>query len=255
MIRSVKIRGVSLGAGAPKICVPLVGLTKEELLNEITNLKKLDFDLIEWRVDFFEGIDDVKNVLEIAHLLRQQLEGIPILFTFRSKKEGGEHECSEEAYFELIQQIIKTKYIDLVDIELDMPETKVKETIRLANQNEVKVILSNHDFDKTPPQEEIVKRLKKMQKMGADICKIAVMPQSSKDVLTLLQATHEMYTNFADRPIVTMSMSKTGMISRLSGEIFGSAMTFGSATKASAPGQIPVGELRKILTLLTNEVS
>ena len=60
-----------------------------------------------------------------------------------------------------------------------------------------------------------------MQDMNADIPKIAVMPQNKKDVLTLLAATEEMTTTYADRPIITMSMAGTGVISRLCGEVFG----------------------------------
>ena len=80
--------------------------------------------------------------------------------------------------------------------------------------------------------------------------KIAVMPQSKADVLTLLSATEEMATNFADRPIITMSMAATGLISRLCGEVFGSAATFGAVDKASAPGQMNAKDLETILSLL-----
>ena len=70
--------------------------------------------------------------------------------------------------------------------------------------------------------------------------KLPVMPQNKRDVLTLLAATEEMVTDYADRPIITMSMAGTGVISRLCGEVFGSSMTFGAAKKASAPGQMGV---------------
>ena len=70
-----------------------------------------------------------------------------------------------------------------------------------------------------------------MQMRQADICKIAVMPQDATDVLTLLSATNEMYTHYASVPIVTMSMGQLGMISRVTGQLFGSALTFGSASK------------------------
>ena len=89
-----------------------------------------------------------------------------------------------------------------------------------------------------------------MQKLGADIPKIAVMPQSKEDVLTLLAATEEMNRKHADRPIITMSMAGTGVISRLCGEVFGSALTFGAARKASAPGQMGVEDLAQVLSLL-----
>ena len=111
-------------------------------------------------------------------------------------------------------------------------------------------MVSNHDFHKTPEKEEIVSRLRMMIERGADIAKIAVMPQNKKDVLTLLAATEEMYTKYADRPIITMSMAGTGVISRLCGEVFGSALTFGAAGKASAPGQMEVEDLKTVLSLL-----
>ena len=76
------------------------------------------------------------------------------------------------------------------------------------------------------------------------------MPQSKKDVLTLLSATEEMASEYADRPIITMSMAGTGLISRLCGEVFGSALTFGAVGKASAPGQMNAEDLNKILTLI-----
>ncbi len=88
-----------------------------------------------------------------------------------------------------------------------------------------------------------------MQSFDADIPKIALMPQSTSDVLTLLAATLEMQEQYADRPIITMSMAKTGVISRLVGEVFGSAATFGAVKKASAPGQISVNDLRTVLTI------
>lgn len=90
--------------------------------------------------------------------------------------------------------------------------------------------------------------------MGADIPKIAVMPQSAGDVLTLLSATEEMARCYADRPIITMSMSSQGVISRLCGEVFGSSMTFGAVGQVSAPGQIPVDQLCQALEILHNSL-
>ena len=116
-------------------------------------------------------------------------------------------------------------------------------------------IVSSHDFKKTPDKETIVSKLQKMQILGADIPKIAVMPNSKQDVLTLLSATEEMATNYADRPIITMSMDKTGVISRLCGEVFGSSVTFGSVQKASAPGQINVSDLSTILNIIHKSIN
>ena len=89
-----------------------------------------------------------------------------------------------------------------------------------------------------------------MQECGADIVKIAVMPQSKKDVLTLLLATEEMVREHAKCPVFTMSMSEVGVVSRICGEAFGSALTFGAVKKASAPGQLGAEELRMVLKIL-----
>ena len=90
----------------------------------------------------------------------------------------------------------------------------------------------------------------KMQEMGADIPKIAVMPQSPKDVLNLMEATEKMVRKYARTPVITMAMSGLGGISRVAGEIVGSAITFASGEVASAPGQMDAKELRQVLELL-----
>ena len=112
------------------------------------------------------------------------------------------------------------------------------------------MVLCNHDFERTPPEEEIIRRLELMESKGADICKIAVMPQTPEDVLTLLKATHRRQ-QFSKVPLITMSMGNLGMVSRLAGEVFGSAATFGSLGKASAPGQMAVEDLAVALKNLS----
>ncbi len=246
----VVVRNVKIGEGIPKICVPIVGVTKEDIINEAKTFDSIPVDVVEWRVDWFEGVFDFEKVKDVLVDLRAALKETPILFTFRTSKEGGEKAIEPEAYATLNKEAAKSGYVDLVDVEAFTGDEIVKDIIAGAHEYGVKVVASNHDFHKTPSQEEIVARLRKMQELGADIPKIAVMPQSKKDVLTLLCATEEMATNYADRPIITMSMGGTGVISRACGEAFGSALTFGAAKKASAPGQMGVYDLETVLGLL-----
>ena len=207
---------------------------------------------MEWRVDWFEGVFEFDKVEDVLKDLREALGETPILFTFRTSKEGGEKAIEPDAYAELNIKAAQTGYVDLIDVEIFTGDEIVKKIIDGAHAAGVKVIASNHDFFKTPAKADIIYRLRKMQDMNADIPKIAVMPQNKKDVLTLLAATEEMATNYADRPIITMSMAGTGVISRLCGEVFGSSMTFGAAKKASAPGQMGVNDLNTVLGLLHN---
>lgn len=248
-MKTVTVDHITIGDGLPKIIVPMVGNTAEELEKEAELIHTLDCDLVEWRIDFFEQVSNFQAVASLSHNLKAILEK-PLLITFRTKNEGGVYDLSESDYFELYKTIISNGNLNLLDVELFMPEKQVNELIDLAHKNEIKIIMCNHDFQKTPEKEEIIHRLRSMQDKGADICKIAVMPTASEDVLTLLDATREMFETYAQVPLITMSMGALGMISRVSGQVFGSAATFGSATTASAPGQVPVVELRKMLETL-----
>ncbi|MFC1285461.1 type I 3-dehydroquinate dehydratase [Bacillus paralicheniformis] len=250
MVNTVKIRGVAIGEGAPKICVPLIGKTHEQLKEEAAFLLSINPDLAEWRADFFEDVEDVDKVKEVLADIREILKDIPLIFTFRSAEEGGEKEVSKEFYFSLNHAVVKTGLADVIDVELFNEEHHVEKLVQAAHMQHVFVIISNHDFGKTPRAEEIVSRLRKAQDLGADFPKIAVMPETPADVLVLLEATHMMHERYAKRPIITMSMAGKGLISRLAGEVFGSAVTFGAAKKASAPGQIEATDLKHILDVL-----
>lgn len=248
----VKVRNTVIGEGVPKICVPIVGITKEDIIAEANALKDIPVDVVEWRVDWFEHAYDFDKILTVLQELRPALGDLPLLMTFRTSKEGGEKAIEAEDYADLNIAAAQSGLIDLVDVEVFTGDDIVKRIIDAAHAVGVKVVASNHDFDKTPDKDDIVSRLRKMQDLGADIPKIAVMPQNKKDVLTLLTATEEMASQYANRPIITMSMAGTGVISRLCGEVFGSALTFGAAKKASAPGQMGVNDLSTVLNLLHN---
>lgn len=251
-MNTVKVRNTVIGEGMPKICVPIVATTKEGILEEAKAITQLPADVVEWRVDWFDDVFDFAKVEDALKSLREVLGDMPILMTFRTSKEGGEKAIEDAAYAELNIKAAQSGLVDMVDVEVFTGDEVVKSIIEGAHAAGVKVVASNHDFGKTPEKDDIVGRLRKMQDLGADIPKIAVMPNSKKDVLTLLAATEEMATEYADRPIITMSMAGTGVISRLAGEVFGSALTFGAAKKASAPGQMGVQDLKDVLTKLHN---
>lgn len=250
----VDVRGVRIGEGLPKIIVPIVGKTRDEIIAAARSFKDVRLDLVEWRVDWFEDIFDFEKTKETGKALRDTLGNIPILFTFRTSKEGGEKAIEPEAYADLNLKMAATGLVDLIDVEAFTGDEIVKRIIEGAHQCGVAVVASNHDFDGTPDKDELVRRLVKMQELGADIPKIAVMPQNKKDVLTLLAATEEMADDHADRPIITMSMTGMGLISRLSGEVFGSAATFGAVGKVSAPGQMNARDLDTVLGLIHNSI-
>lgn len=249
MINPVNIRGVIIGEGKPKVIVPIVEKTHDGILCKAEELKALKLDIIEWRADFYEAAPDTAQIAGTLSALKGITGEIPLLFTFRTKNEGGEKYITPTEYTALNLAAAEAG-ADIIDIEIFGDISSACENIRLIKNCGKAVIASNHDFNKTPPVEELVDRLIEMQKTGADILKIAVMPQSTEDVLALLTATHIMHTKHAKKPVITMAMSDMGIISRFSGGVFGSAAAFGAAGKASAPGQTSVEDLNHVLGII-----
>lgn len=243
----IKIREQTIGEGIPKICVPITGLSEQEIFFQAECIAKLQCEMTEWRMDCFDNPEDLKEVSAILEGLRKRLQKKILLATFRTKAEGGRKEISFEQYAELNKRAAQSGYFDFIDIEAFSFDRKAEGLIREIQKTGCKVVASNHDFKKTPPKEEIIRRLCRMQEMGADIPKIAVMPQGPEDVLALLAATEEMTRLYADRPVITMSMGGMGCISRICGEFFGSDVTFASVENRSAPGQPDESALRIIM--------
>lgn len=244
-MKSCKVRGIEIGEGKPKICLPIVGKDDQDILNQAISFQQFEYDLVELRIDFYEDILNNNKIIMLLKELRKVIQK-PILFTYRSLREGGQVQLTDEQYIELIQIVCKNQIVDIVDIELMSGNSLVFQLVEIAHQNDIKVIMSNHDFEKTPSVKDMMDTLERMEILGGDILKIAVMPQTYKDVINLLNMTLEM-SNRLLKPIVTMAMGELGVISRITGELTGSSITFASAGKASAPGQIGVNDMQVIL--------
>lgn len=251
MAEIVEIKKKKIGLGRPKVCVPLVCRTKQTILSVIDEIVRMSektcIDMVEFRADFYESLYDFAALKELLDEMSARLGDIILLFTIRSEAEGGEHlDFSVPCIKEINRFVIENCSIDIVDVEYFSSEDAL-ELIPLAKAHGVKTILSNHDFKTTPDEDIIVERLDKMQRMGADIVKIAVMPEDKWQVIALIKASMVMKAEYAKVPVVAISMGAMGAISRLIGELIGSAITFASLENASAPGQIPVQDMSRIL--------
>lgn len=241
---TVKVRNMVLGEGLPKIAVPNVGTSEEEILASSKEIVVAKPDIMEWRIDYYEaGIKDNEKLIATAKKIRETVGELPVLVTFRTKNEGGVLELGEDEYLDLVQTVIVNRLGDAVDVELFHDEKRVKEIVAQAHNYNVVVIMSNHDFEKVPAKDVIEFRLKKMAELGADVPKLACMPHSADDVLTLLSATNDVHKELAN-PIITMAMADLGKVSRVAGQVFGSCLSFGAVGKVSAPGQLSIEDLR-----------
>ncbi|MBH9986364.1 type I 3-dehydroquinate dehydratase [Lactobacillus sp. M0390] len=241
---TVKIRNILLGEGVPKIAVPNVGSTEEEILTSTKEIAAAKPDLMEWRIDYYAaGIEDTAQLIDTGRKIRELIGELPLLITFRTKSEGGVCQLEENRYLDLVDQIIVNRLGDAVDIELFHEEKSIESLVSEAKNYNVVVIMSNHDFEKVPAKDVIEFRLKKMANLGADVPKLACMPHNVEDVLNLLEATNEVH-NEIENPIITMAMGDIGKVTRIAGQVFGSSLSFGAVGKSSAPGQLSIEELR-----------
>jgi len=138
---------------------------------------------------------------------------------------------------------------DLIDIEVFIAEgtDQVSEFIKYAHEAEQMVVLSNHDFEKTPAVEEMVCKYDRMNELDGYIIKLAVMPHDENDAAALLEAAAITNEKYPEKPLIAISMGEAGMATRICAGQFGSVITFASGEKASAPGQIDAGTLQEYL--------
>ncbi|MCL5457338.1 type I 3-dehydroquinate dehydratase [Loigolactobacillus coryniformis] len=243
---SIQMRHIMLGEGRPKVAVPITGHTSAEILEQARVISEKQPDIVEWRIDFWNNVLDANELESIANNLRHEIGEIALLTTFRTYGEGGEMKLSDSDYFKICRNVISLNLTDAIDLELFHDKTKIDSLLDLAKDQGIVSIMSSHDFKETPKQNVIVDRLKEMVDAKADVAKIAVMPKNVNDLLVLLKATNEA-SSILSKPIITMSMGSLGKTSRVTGEIFGSSVTFATVEAASAPGQIPIERLRAIL--------
>lgn len=251
----LRVRGLVLGEGRPKICVPVVERTAAAIREAARRVRESEAQILEWRADYWEegGSEEVgtERVVALLREIRREIGDMPLLFTYRTRAEGGasSKEESQDRYRRLNQAAIGSGAADLIDVELRAGKTPFCELCEQAHAAGVYIVASSHEFERTPPLEEMETRFRRMEERGADLLKLAVMPQCEEDLLRLLTVCLAANRR-STRPIVAISMGKTGLESRICGEAFGSAMTFGCLGQASAPGQLEVGELARILDAL-----
>jgi len=239
------VRGLEYGGARPLFCIPLVAADLTHLLAQAKAAHELAADLVEWRADFYRDATEAGFVAS-SRQLRSVLPEEPIIYTLRIKAEGGAQEIPQETRRNCIEAVTASGLVDIIDVELGNESHFLESAVRVAREHGVRVILSFHDFLTTPANGLLLEKIGLMQQCGADVAKIAVMPQTSGDVLRVLEMTLQARQRFPRLPLCTMSMGRLGVLSRIAGFLFGSDMAYAVGQESSAPGQIPITEARAL---------
>ncbi|OTG60588.1 type I 3-dehydroquinate dehydratase [Acinetobacter sp. ANC 3903] len=241
------VKKLNIGDLPVKTIVPITAKTAEQAIAQAQVIaNNPNADVAEFRIDLLEFSADTKKVIALGQQLNQILKDKPLIATIRTHNEGGKMTVSDQDYEKIYREYLKKPFMQLLDIEMFRDAGSVAKLTQLAHDKKVLVIMSNHDFAKTPDQQDIENRLLKQDQMGADILKIAVMPKSKQDVFTLMNATLAV-SQKSQKPLLTMSMGQLGTISRVATANMGGSLSFGMIGEASAPGQIDVTQLKQLL--------
>ena len=227
----------------------VVAVILEEPLETSKKAAEKGADILEIRLDLL-GIRDLERAAEIIRRIKFET-GLPLLITNRSGAEGGKWEGKEEDRIGLLTGLLSFEEgPDAIDIELSAGRKERDKVIKAAKDHGKTVIVSSHDFLKTPFPQDMRTVLEEMFLAGADIAKLAVMPQSMEDTLNLLRVT----LDFKDtgKSVCTIAMGSQGKHTRVVAPLYGSVLTYASieSDTAAAPGQLPVGELKKMMEML-----
>jgi len=199
-------------------------------------------DLIEWRADFL----DKEEILKVAPAIFEKFAGRELLFTLRTKNEGGNIDLSDDEYVDVIKQVAHFYQPDYVDFEYFSHKEKFDEMLEFPN-----LVLSYHNFEETP--ENMMEILSELTSLTPKAVKVSVMAHSEQDVLDLMNYTRGFKTLNPEQEFVTISMGKVGRISRIASNLTGSSWSFASLDEVTAPGQIPLSSMKKIRDILNED--
>ncbi len=261
------IRGIRFGDGIPKIFVPVTERTSEYILKKAKDITEKADELekmypestaarltgLELRADFFDKVTEREALQELLSGLRRIVKDRLLLFTYRSEEEGGElrHDRAEAMIPDIYSRVIECEKADLIDVELGSGNYRVARIAVGAHSHNMGVIMSFHDFHETIHTERAIQMMQDMVTLGADILKIAVMPETEMDVERMTDLSMQVNgvipsDHLFSKPAVIISMGEMGRESRINGFTTGSVITFAAAGKTSAPGQYSMEEIFRI---------
>ncbi len=234
---------VALGDGSVRIIAPLVGRTEAQLKKELLASHEAGADILEWRADFLETA--TQAALTSAAMTLRGLTTQPVLFTLRTAAEGGELDITDADYAQLTRYFAASGFADAIDLEV---KRGAAASVTAAHDAGIPVVMSYHNFEKTPSEKTLAALFADMDAAGGDVLKVAVMPQTPEDVLKLMTAALKARRAY-EKPVIAISMGELGRVTRAAGALFGSDATFAALQNGSAPGQISLGEMKHLLEI------
>ena len=224
-----------------KLVVSVMPKSLEEAQG-IDAMRYIDADIIEWRADFLPK----EAILQVAPAIFEKFAGRELLFTLRTRAEGGEIDLDSAEYVQIIKDVAQLYQPEYINFEYFSHKDVFEEMLDFPN-----LVLSYHNFQETP--ENMMEILSELTSLTPKVVKVSVMAHTEQDVLDLMNFTRGFKTLNPEQEYVTISMGKVGKVSRITSDVTGSSWSFASLDEASAPGQISLSSMKKIREILNED--
>ncbi len=224
-----------------KLVVSVMPKSLEEAQG-IDAMRYIDADIIEWRADFLPK----EAILQVAPAIFEKFAGRELLFTLRTRAEGGEIDLDSAEYVQIIKDVAQLYQPEYIDFEYFSHKDVFEEMLDFPN-----LVLSYHNFQETP--DNMMEILSELTSLTPKVVKVSVMAHTEQDVLDLMNFTRGFKTLNPEQEYVTISMGKMGKVSRITSDVTGSSWSFASLDEASAPGQISLSSMKKIREILNED--
>jgi 3-dehydroquinate dehydratase I len=218
-----------------KTCVSIAEQTPSKT-KKILKIALSKSDFVEIRLDFLK----IEQIPETLEMIRKDLSRV--VCTLRPKNEGGKFVGNEKERIAIIKLIAEYNPF-MLDIEFNTLK-KNSSLTKYLKSTKTKVLVSWHDFKKTPSSAELEKKISQMSKFSSNV-KIVSTAKSTDDSTRML----ELYNKKGKNNLISFAMGDYGRISRILCLYLGSPYTYVSLGKAIAPGQFSVDEVKKIINL------
>lgn len=241
--KTVKLRNVVLGSGRLALIMPIAAKDMEETAALAKEFMPYRPDILEWRVDYFEQVENIPALLEAAEKLRETVGDMAVMVTPRHHLENGVREIQPEAKKEILLALIQSGLMDMVDVEMRYGADYIRDIRGACQKHRTALMISYHDLEHTPDSGEVLSLLQKEMELGADVCKVSFVAETYGDVDRLGKAVVQAKQAGIDVPIVSISAGPRGSLSRICGDVFGSDGTFVSTGKTH---QIHIDDVRAL---------
>ena len=226
----------------PAVCGAVIGQDTETMRASVAGAIDQGADLIELRIDGLHDSAGWEKLLPVK---------VPVILTNRPEREGGGFRGDENKRIEVLLQGI-AQGVSCVDIELSTPEPLRERVVSQAKKSGVAVLMTHHDFSLTPSIEVMIDIAKRLAGAGCDLAKIVTFAEGTEDVLRMLDFLAQVQNEVAV-PIIAFAMGDAGKITRIAAPMFGSPIVYAAAGKATAPGQLDVATMKRLLHELIPE--